>query len=461
MAAGDMGLLDVAAIAPTSDSGSSTPTELETPVTGTETTEATGNEPTEGAEGAHETNPDGTPKAKADALTDEKSPIPGKVREQLKAWRDADPENKEAAAAVKTLHNSYERWEASKAIFPKGISEMKQAASFIKEVGGHEGWAATQESLAQVEASDQLLYEGSPDLISNVVEDLKAAGKLDSLGKMAPSFLDAVKQNDPEGYYKAFAPHLLSGLREAGVPSVINSLARALSSGDTAQAKSLVAGVATWFNKLNDRTESEKTDPLAAERKKLADERTSFESGKVKEAQTAIASSLEKSNNSILGSELKGYLKSPFFKAFSRENLVPLGNQIKSDLYATLKADKVYQTQMKALWAAKTPDRAKIAEYHTNKLKDIAALTVRNAVQRLYPGYARGGSAAGRVASAEAKKAADTKANAQAVATGKPQYVAVKPKWEEIDWTKDPKEYLYIAGKAYLRGSGKLVTWRR
>jgi hypothetical protein len=81
-------------------------------------------------------------------------------------------------------------------------------------------------------------------------------------------------------------------------------------------------------------------------------------------------------------------------------------------------------------------------------------------VQRMYPNFAKGGEAAGRAAEAEAKKAATTKANAASVATGKPRYVAVKPKLDEIDWSKDPKEYLHIAGRAYLK-SGAFVTWRK
>jgi hypothetical protein len=45
-------------------------------------------------------------------------------------------------------------------------------------------------------------------------------------------------------------------------------------------------------------------------------------------------------------------------------------------------------------------------------------------------------------------------------------YVAQKPKWENIAWEKDPKQLLYIAGKAYLHSTvkgqpGKFVTWRK
>ena len=122
------------------------------------------------------------------------------------------------------------------------------------------------------------------------------------------------------------------------------------------------------------------------------------------------------------------------------------------DLYDTLKADKTYQAQMKALWGAKSPDKAKILEYHTAKVQSLANDIVRRSVQKMYPDHAKGGSAAGRVAAATAKKVAAAKTDAAAAATGKPVYVAVKPSWDSIDWYKDPKQHLYIAGKAYFDG---------
>jgi high-affinity K+ transport system ATPase subunit B len=119
---------------------------------------------------------------------------------------------------------------------------------------------------------------------------------------------------------------------------------------------------------------------------------------------------------------------------------------------------------MKAMWGAKTPDRAKIEEYHKARVDSIAAEIVRSTVQKMYPGYAKGGSAAGRIAAKAVKTTATAVADVAAAkntAVGKPTYVAAKPAWESIDWDKDPKQLLYITGKAYLKTGGKLVTWRK
>ena len=149
----------------------------------------------------------------------------------------------------------------------------------------------------------------------------------------------------------------------------------------------------------------------------------------------------------------------PFFKGFPRETLMDLGVGIKQKLFAQLRGDKAYQTQMDAMWKAKSPDKAKITAYHNAKLDSISEEVVRSVIQNRYPGYAKGGAAAGRVAAAADKKGADKVAADKSVATGKPIKVAIKPKWDAIDFDKDPQQLLYIAGKAHLKG-GKFVTWR-
>ena len=109
-------------------------------------------------------------------------------------------------------------------------------------------------------------------------------------------------------------------------------------------------------------------------------------------------------------------------------------------------------------------DRAKIEEYHKARVDSIAAEIVRSTVQKMYPGYAKGGAAAGRIAAKDVKTEAVAKTDVvakTATAAGKATYVAAKPAWESIDWDKDPKQLLYITGKAYLKGKGTLVTWRK
>jgi hypothetical protein len=440
-------------------------TEVDTPEAGSEDGAAPG-ETKEGEQGG-EKNADGTPKEKAEDLPGDKT-TPDSIRKLLKSMKDADPAN---AAAVKQLHGAFERFNAFSKIFPK-VSDAQDAKNFIDLVGGQEGFEKLNETVQSITASDELLYAGDPKLIDNILEDLKAEGKTEAFGKLAPAFLDKLKSVDEKAYYAAFAPHFIGGLKEVNMPGALKGLTAALGNTDpaaaVAAAKELVQGMSDWYKGLEAQSEKSKADELSperkalqAEREKFQNEQKEFKTNQTKEFQNVVAAECEKHNNKALGTALKDYLKMPFFKGFPRETLVDLGNGIKTRLYDTLKADKAYQTQMKAMWGAKTPDKTKITAYHNAKLDSIAADIVRQTVQNRYPGYAKGGSAAGRVAAATAKVEATKKVETAALKSGNPIYVATKPVWDAIDWDKDPKQLLYIAGKAYLKGSNKFVTWRK
>src|SRR6185437_6750179 len=110
---------------------------------------------------------------------------------------------------------------------------VKTLKAFSDQVGGADGLAALNENVAAIRESDDLLYAGDPKLMDNIIEDLKSEGKLDALGKLAPAFLDKLKEHDPAGYYKSFGPHFLSGLKESGVDKAINAVWSKLQDGDT------------------------------------------------------------------------------------------------------------------------------------------------------------------------------------------------------------------------------------
>lgn len=466
------------------DTAVETPTTetTETPTTETTTTETT-KETTEtpkadGVKKAAKTQYDssGQPIEEAEAAKAEDLPgtekTPQEIRQSLKALRDLDPKH---AAAVKTLHGAYERYEAIKSIFPGGVNEVKQAKEFMTLVGGHEGYEKLTGTQRLAEASDSKLYDGNPELISDIVSDLKTQGKLDALGKLAPSFLDAVKENDAAGFKAAFAPHFVGELDRANLPGALAYLAKCLNDPDPAKAiaaaKEAHADIKGWYDSVSGDVKKAKENVVSPERQKLDADRAAFlkqqedfKTNQSTEFKRSVASANEKDSNKVLGAALGPYLKMAYFVGYGKENLMPLGNTIKANMYETLKADSAYQSQMKAMWSAKVPDRAKIEEYHKAKIESIAEELVRNTVQRMYPGYAKGGSAAGRVAAAGAKKAAatatatKTAAAADPNAPKKPIYVAVKPK--DLDRSRPDSVILEITGKGYLK-NGTFVTWRK
>ena len=270
-------------------------------------------------------------------------------------------------------------------------------------------------------------------------------------------------------------------LETDNLPGVIAGLEQALSDPDPAKAiaaaKELITGkygIKQWYQGLAAENKKQKETAVSPERQALDKERADFvkQQEDFKTNQTtvfknSVASVCEKSNNTLLGTQLKPFLKMPYFQGYGRENLIPLGTTIKNNLYAALKADNVYQAQMKAMWGAKTPDRGKIEEYHRTRVESIAEELVRTTVQKMYPNYTKGGAAAGRIAAAADKEAGETKVEQKAVATGKPIYVAQKPSREALDMDHVDKSgkpdavIEMINGRGFLKGSGKWVTWRK
>src|ERR1035437_5361259 len=255
-------------------------------------------------------NSDGSPK-EAVAAADEDLPgtekTPQEIRQALKALRDLDPKN---ASAVKQLHGAFERYEAIKAIFPGGVNEIKQAKEFMELVGGHEGLESLQGVKTAAEASDAKLYdpEKNAELISDVVADLKAQGKLENLGNLTSSILDAAKEHNEKGYWKAFAPHFLSGLEEVKIPGAISSLEKALSDPDPvkaiAAAKKISGDLTAWHKELEAANQKTKDAVVSPERKQLDADRAaflkdqeSFKSNQTTEFKNSIAATCEKHNN--------------------------------------------------------------------------------------------------------------------------------------------------------------------
>lgn len=411
---------------------------------------------------------------------------PANVRSALKAMRDSDPKN---AEVVKQLHGSFERWNAAKQIFPKGVAEMQEAKAFIESVGGPEGYEKMQAAVDAVTATDELLYAADPKLWDNVIEDLKANNHPEALGQLAPSLLQKLKAHDSDAFYNTTIPVVADALKEVHMDSFVSQFNAALAEknekGDVvpniAKITNLVKSITDWYTDLDKDAKARTATPTETpERKKFLAEKAAFEKTKTdaatedrKKFETGVAEECDKHNNRSLGKVLGGFLKMPFFKDFPYETKVDLGNGIKDRLYAALKADKAYQTQMNAMWKQKTPDRAKMIQYHQAKVDSIATDIVKSTVQNRYPGYAKGGSAAGKAAAAVVKKETNQKAATQSVATGKPIYVASRPEnlvREAIkvggkDYSTSDLITLQIMGRGFVKsGDGKsfkFITWRK
>lgn len=452
----------------------------------TETHNADGTEKTPEEQEAFKT------KAAAEAAKKPVEPTkatPDSVRKALKALRDSDPKS---AAIVKELHGAFERFNAYKTEFPT-VQAAKEAKAFIEAVGGEEGYKQISESMDAVKAADELLHNSDPQIWKNVIEDLKASGHPEAFANLAPAYLKELKELDSDAFYKkALLPLMAQGLKESKMDVMLKTLNEALVAKndkgevvpDVAKLSFYIKHLTEWYKDTEGSLVQESKDNIedTPERKKFLAEKAEFEKTKtadqqekIKTWETNVATEADKQNNVSLSKSLGTFLKLPYFKDFPRETKIDIGNGIKDALYATLRADKAYQAQMSALWkGGNTPqNNQKIQDYHKSKVDAIAQEIVTKVIQKRYPGYAKGGSAAGRVAAATEKKTTDAKVSTQSVVSGKPVYVASRPTnliRETV--VVNGKEYssndlitMQIAGRGFVKtGDGKgyrLVTWRK
>lgn len=449
-----MSAADVSSLVDIASSSDVTPTEtpVETEVVETETPE----------ESSVETS-DTDETQSADDVSGADKPVDGRtnpaaIRSALKAFRDLDPKN---APIARELNDAYGRYSAYKQVFPK-VADAQNAKALLDAVGGDAGLSALQDTIKSANETDALLYAGDPRLFDQLIEDFKAENKLDAFGKLASPFLDKLRGVDEKAYFDAVKPHFFQGLVDANLPGVLGALSKALA-GETPNlevVKGLIGEMTQWFDNLRNSVETKDKTKLDPERQAFEKERTEFQTSKQKEFQTGVATSCDSHNNTALGTALKPFLKLPFFKGFTRDSLIDLGNGLKGKLFSELKADATYQAQMDAFWSAKSPDKAKIEQYHKAKVDTMAKRIVQTMLETRYPGYAKKTSAAGAAAGRgkPAAAAAAAKGVADQPQQTKPLFVQTKPAWESIDWDKDPNKMLFITGRAYLK-TGKFVTW--
>jgi hypothetical protein len=423
---------------------------------------------------------------------------PKTLSEALKFLK-TDPKH---ASAAKIFREDHFGREAYAKTFPT-VQSAREAKAFIDAVGGAEGWESTQGIIQNIKQSDELLHAGDPKIWDNIVDDLKTENHLDALPKLASGGLDTLKKNNADQYYEVIAPHFLAGLETVRLPNAVASLgkylgiakeelAKAEYKGDTKGIQALeqiTKDMDEWIKGLqseekNRKEAATKVDPerlkLEADRKAFTEQQTKAEQTKATEFKQGVAKELDSHSNVSLGKELTSYLSMPFFKGMPQKGAdgghapwkIDLGNGIKQALYSALEADKSYQIAMKAQWGAKVPDKAKIQEIHKTFLANNGADIVKQVIESRYPGYAKGGSAAGRVAAAAVKKDKETKITDTSVSTGKPVYVAVKPQNLVRDTIRVAgKEYspsdltmLEVTGKGFVKTTDnkvRFVTWRK
>ena len=400
-------------------------------------------------EGAAETEPKQETKTET---TKESGPaLPKSIAATLKALAE-DPNNPDAKSAAKTLKESFFSEQAYKQTFGS-VKEAREAKTLLSEIAGgstdlktvREAWENNKSTMEQIAESDALLYEGSPQIVANVVEDLKSEGRIEALGKLTGRFLEAVKAEDPEAFVGLHRGLLVEGLYEVGFPQGINALSAALKNGDVAQAKSIVRSIVRWFSDEQNSDKDHKALSQAQSQRTESEKKAS--EAKYQVLSNEVAKPIDSLSNVALGKELRNFLLTDVGKSLNREALEDLARSVKSACNERLEADKAYGKEIERLLRSGQKEQA--VEFHRTTVSKIAKSIVDKVTNIRYP--------KAKAAIVATKASAPTRAKTTA-SSGEYVYVSQRPTREQMDMTKT-KDMDLVLGRATLR-DGRRVTWR-
>jgi hypothetical protein len=371
----------------------------------------------------------------ADKGTPSKVPSTAEIRASLKAFREANPDHSQAA---KLLNDGYSRYEAYKSVFPT-VEDARTIKTHLDSVGGLEGIAEMQSTLTAIEETDALLDAGDPKVLDQILEDAP-----EGFAKLAPHYLEKLAKANPEAFLRAIQPHFVKSLVDANFNNVLEYLSSQVA--DKPEAKQVVDSMRQWFEEQKGLAERNKVDSLNPEREKISKEWDSINKEKRTELERGITSAVDPHIRSELGGRLRAYsaalnaLPLAVQQDVARACIVGLG--------AALRADKPYQSQIKALMEARKPDRDKIIALNKNKVTEKADTIIANVVKSygLKPG------------AAPKKNAAPANTSKTPTST-KIVKLSAPPKDSDIDWNHaNMSQMAYIKHRAVLK-DGRFVSW--
>jgi hypothetical protein len=394
---------------------------------------------------------EGKAETKADQTADVS--MPKATADLLKKLQAANPDNPQIKTIVKELREAFFKNQAYSQAFPSA-AEARQVSTIIKELGGVEKFQAY---IQDVTASDEKLVSGDPALVSDIVDTLKAEDALGSLDSLTPEFMKAWQEANPKAHAAYFMKTVGTALKNSGLHEKLEGIWKTQL---TPSARASVKQIAQWLEGMEQNASSYET-----ERKQQAEVQTKAQEKQISELNIKAAETAEKTSNEVLGKVLGELRVSvPALKALTRDQLQPLGIQIKKDLHAALRdPNSGYQQKLDKLYANGKGLKAnfdKIQAAHKETVEALKTKLVRDAIKKVFPNIQLDKP---KVVAPAYKTYTQAQIEGWSKNQPLPQADRVPEKPKTLDRSLDPGSRLEILGKGFIPvGGGKyrLVSWR-
>jgi hypothetical protein len=369
-----------------------------------------------------------------------------KTREALAAFKKANPDAAKRLAGTYFRANTIMR-EVGAQNLSEAVVKIRDMNATLESLGGEEGIQNLQGEVGDYRNEIQKFAEGDPAFL----EELNDSGP-DAFLTAITSGLEIIAAKNPNNLDRVLFPAMMARLEKSGVTGSLTTLANLIKEGKGQEAYDLTAQLAKWMNDGKNFADKQKSLKLERnpEADKLAKDRADLNQERRRDYDTKVGADVNRQNNVVTAR-----LVEPFFKQL---NLKPEGrkefvNALNSRIYATMAKDKAFQRNANALMDKGDATRA--ARFVAAKFAELLPTHFRGLRNAMYPNLVKGGTkpVAGKAGAGGAAPAAKAANGALTV--------TVKPKAEEIDWTKTTDEMYHIGrgmGEAILT-SGKRVRW--
>ena len=318
-----------------------------------------------GAEGAPEGGAEGGPPEPADpdappageeqpepdqaALEQDARIVDVKTRQQIAELRKTNP------ALAKVASDAIFGRQAVMKEFPEAknlgdaLKSIRAINQTLEAVGGEEGITKLQGDVESYEKEIGQFSNGDPELVAELKQ-----GNPEGFVKTVSNALGLLARENPEPgdlFDQATTPMFNTRIQKAGLPSVVAQIMEAATAGDGQKCFDLCKNVQKWladvdgYAKSLGEGKSAAADPkeqaLTAREQKIANEEKASYDGKV-------AADVNGLNNNALKPMLESLFKKLDLKEGGRKKFTDL---VQSNVWAAMKADKVFQRNAKAIKA--------------------------------------------------------------------------------------------------------------
>ena len=368
------------------------------------------------------------------------------------AWVKSLREDGEQGKHFRRVKDDFGRVQALSKIDPKGIDGIRSTYDGIKSVAyGEKTGLEAVETMRSALAESQGLLDGVADGNFEALSEDHRAGII----RMTPQLLDTLAETNPDAYTAALLPHFVDALHGSGLTQHFSQLVSVLSQKPPdwltpqqvpqwtqerlREALTSAQAASQWFKDQDRRVQE-----MGGKQGNNPPIRTNGEAKPAAESGTTspqywqekVYPETNKHAEETFNRELKPWEEKLAAKGFRLSKLEKeaLAQKFVSGVISQAQGNKDYVSQMTRYNKMKSPDAASVVSVFRGEFNRHANNVMKQLVEENYGDKLKGGK--------PGPKPVQRTGTPSALEKGV-QYGSVKPRREDIDIVKTPKEWLY------------------